>query len=169
MTCLSCNFHHNHAVIGVYSALKPEYALELLALLLHSNEGSGPDMLSQDSCPSPPFVQSIRKLNSSGMPRAPIDLCSKLNAPNRGTNTAVFGFSISIQILNHAMAVTVQNSRHSRLKCCSITSLPSSEGSCPTLQARRSKKRRVLRYPSSGPVSCPQRLPFTNSNSKNLS
>jgi hypothetical protein len=31
-----------------------------------------------------------------------------------------------------------------------------SEGSCPTLQARRSKKRRVLRYPSSGPVSCPQ-------------
>ena len=55
------------------------------------------------SCPSPPFVQSIRKLNSSGMPRAPIDLCSKLNAPNRGTNTAFFGFSISMWILEHIM------------------------------------------------------------------
>ena len=33
-----------------------------------------------------------------------------------------------------------------------ITYCRFSEGSCPTLQARRSKKRHVLRYPSSGPV-----------------
>jgi len=44
-----------------------------------------------------------------------------------------------------------------------------SEGSCPTLQARRSEKRHVLRYPSSGPVSCPKRLPLPNSNSKDPS
>jgi hypothetical protein len=37
------------------------------------------------------------------MPKAPIDLCSKLNAPNSGTNSAVLGFSISMSILDHTM------------------------------------------------------------------
>ena len=50
-----------------------------------------------------------------------------------------------------------------------LTLFRSSEGSCPTLQARHSEKWRVLRYPSSGPVSCPQRLPLPNSYSKNPS
>lgn len=45
------NLYHNYAVIGVHPALKLEYALVLLAVLLHSNDGPGPDMLSQDLLP----------------------------------------------------------------------------------------------------------------------
>jgi hypothetical protein len=62
---------------------------------------------------------------------------------------------------------TGANSTEHLLAICTINE--NNEGSCPTLQARHSEKRRVLRYPSSGLVSCPQLLPLPNSNSKNPS
>jgi hypothetical protein len=65
------------------------------------------------------------------------------------------------------LGFTGANSSQSLLVICTINE--NSEGSCPTLQVRRRKKRHVLRYPSSGPVSCPQRLPLCRTaTAKNL-
>ena len=47
------------------------------------------------------------------------------------------------------LGFTGANSAQPLLAICAINE--NSEGSCPTLKARRSNKRRVLRYPSSGP------------------
>ena len=65
-------------------------------------------------------------------------------------------------------ALTVQLT-YSLLPIKHYKSFRSSEGSCPTLQARRSKKRHVLRYPSSGPVPARNADPCRKATAKNLS